>query len=68
MNQHTKTIVLGDIHGRSNWKLALHQENQFDRVIFVGDYFDSFDITGVEQIHNGIYGRIFGNRRQHIKS
>ena len=47
-----KTIVLGDIHGRSNWKLALHQENQFDRVIFVGDYFDSFDISGVEQIHN----------------
>jgi hypothetical protein len=46
-----KTLVLGDTHGRSNWKLAVHQENP-DRVIFIGDYFDSFDITGVEQIQN----------------
>jgi hypothetical protein len=47
----SKTIVIGDLHGRSNWKLAIHQENP-DRVIFIGDYFDSFEISGVEQIHN----------------
>jgi predicted phosphodiesterase len=46
-----KTVVLGDIHGRSVWKLIVNQENP-DRVVFVGDYFDSFDITGVEQLHN----------------
>jgi len=46
-----KTIVLGDTHGRSTWKLAVHQEKP-DRVIFIGDYFDSFDIPGLEQIHN----------------
>lgn len=46
-----KTIVLGDTHGRSNWKLAIHQDKP-DRVIFIGDYFDSFDISGVEQIDN----------------
>ena len=46
-----KTLVLGDTHGRSNWKLAVHQEKP-DRVIFMGDYFDSFDISGVEQIDN----------------
>jgi hypothetical protein len=46
-----KTIVLGDTHGRSNWKLAIHQE-QPDRVIFIGDYFDSFEIPGIDQIHN----------------
>jgi len=46
-----KTIVLGDTHGRSFWKLAVYKE-QPDRVIFVGDYFDSYDIPGVEQIHN----------------
>jgi len=22
-----KTVILGDTHGRSNWKLAVHQEN-----------------------------------------
>lgn len=47
----SKTLVLGDIHGRSNWKLAVHRENP-DRVIFIGDYFDSFGMSGVEQIHN----------------
>jgi predicted phosphodiesterase len=46
-----KTVVIGDIHGRSTWKLITHLE-QPDRVIFVGDYFDSWDLSGVEQIHN----------------
>ena len=46
-----KTLVLGDTHGRSTWKLITHLENA-DRVIFIGDYFDSFDISGLEQIHN----------------
>ena len=46
-----KTVVIGDVHGRSLWKLIVNQENP-DRVIFVGDYFDSFEISGVEQIQN----------------
>ncbi len=46
-----KTLVLGDTHGRSNWKLAIHQE-QPDRVIFIGDYFDSVEFSDVEQIDN----------------
>lgn len=47
----SKTICIGDTHGRSTWKLAIHQE-QPDRVIFIGDYFDSFEIPGIDQIHN----------------
>lgn len=46
-----KTIVLGDTHGRSFWKQIVHREDP-DRVIFIGDYFDSFDISGLDQIHN----------------
>lgn len=46
-----KTVVIGDIHGRSLWKLIVYKENP-DRVIFIGDYFDSFEISGVEQIQN----------------
>jgi predicted MPP superfamily phosphohydrolase len=46
-----KTVVIGDIHGRSVWKLITHIENP-DRVIFVGDYFDSFDIKGADQLSN----------------
>ena len=46
-----KTIVLGDIHGRNVWKDIVFQE-QADRVIFIGDYFDSFDIGPAEQMLN----------------
>jgi predicted MPP superfamily phosphohydrolase len=46
-----KTIVLGDTHGRSTWKLAINQDKP-DRVIFIGDYFDSYEFSGVEQIAN----------------
>jgi len=46
-----KTVVIGDLHGRSTWKLITHLENP-DRVVFIGDYFDSFIITPVEQIKN----------------
>jgi predicted MPP superfamily phosphohydrolase len=47
-----KTVVIGDTHGRSNWRLAIYQEEPVDRVIFIGDYMDSYDISAVEQIHN----------------
>jgi len=46
-----KTIFLGDIHGRSIWKDIVAQEKA-DRVIFIGDYFDSFDIEPVVQQYN----------------
>lgn len=46
-----KTLVLGDTHGTSFWKLITHKE-QPDRVIFIGDYFDSFDIKLDEQLNN----------------
>lgn len=46
------TIILGDTHGKSFWKYIKDTE-QFDRFIFIGDYFDAYqDISGVEQIHN----------------
>jgi len=46
-----RTLVLGDTHGRSLWKSIVEQEKP-DRLIFIGDYFDSFDIKGVDQINN----------------
>lgn len=46
-----KTIVLGDIHGRSAWADILKAE-QPDRVIFLGDYMDSFDVKPEDQIEN----------------
>jgi predicted phosphodiesterase len=48
-----KTVVLGDTHGRQFWKLVVNSlETDLDRLIFIGDYFDSFDINGKDQINN----------------
>jgi hypothetical protein len=47
-----KTIAIGDIHGRPYWKQIIEQEQDADRFIFVGDYFDSFTIPGIDQINN----------------
>jgi len=48
-----KTLLIGDIHGRPIWKDILKKESSnLSRVIFFGDYFDSFNIKGLEQIHN----------------
>jgi hypothetical protein len=47
-----KTVVIGDIHGRDCWKGIVANEAP-DRVIFIGDYFDSYDnYTAAEQMHN----------------
>ncbi|HSC52600.1 MAG TPA: metallophosphoesterase [Phnomibacter sp.] len=47
-----KIIALGDIHGRTAWKQIVANMD-FDRVVFVGDYFDSRDNhTGAEQVQN----------------
>ena len=47
-----KTVVIGDIHGHNSWKQIIDKEQDADRFVFVGDYFDSFTIPGVIQIHN----------------
>ena len=41
-----KTVFIGDIYGRHTWKLIVEKE-QPDHVVFMGDYFDSFDIGAV---------------------
>lgn len=51
MNKELKTVFIGDVHGRSIWKDIVAQEKA-DRVIFIGDYFDSFDTTNTYLVHN----------------
>jgi hypothetical protein len=46
-----KTVVIGDLHGKSVWKLIVHLEKP-DKIIMIGDYFDSFDIKLAEQLSN----------------
>lgn len=46
-----KIIALGDTHGRPLWKEIIEKEKP-DKIVFIGDYFDSWDISAEKQIHN----------------
>jgi hypothetical protein len=46
-----KLVAIGDTHGLTIWKDILEKE-QPTTAVFIGDYFDSFDIPGIDQIHN----------------
>jgi predicted phosphodiesterase len=46
-----KILFLGDTHGRNTWRQIIEKEKP-TKVIFVGDYFDSFNISGIEQLTN----------------
>jgi hypothetical protein len=43
-------LAIGDIHGRDGWKRYLDED--FSHYFFVGDYFDSFDLSFRRQYRN----------------
>ena len=47
-----KNIYIGDIHGRDAWKQIVSEHTDADNIVFIGDYFDSYDIGGIEQLRN----------------
>ena len=47
-----KITVISDIHGRSIWEKIVAKEFDSDLFIFLGDYFDSFDLSGITQLDN----------------
>lgn len=47
-----RLIAIGDIHGRDVWKKIVEQEVGATKEVFIGDYWDSFDIPFEEQKQN----------------
>ena len=45
-----KTITIGDLHGSGRWKAV--DPHQYDKIIFLGDYLDSFTISGDVIVEN----------------
>lgn len=46
-------IAIGDTHGRNNWEEIVKNETNVDKIIFIGDYFDTHYNVSVEfQIEN----------------
>lgn len=47
-----KILALGDTHGRKDWKQIVEEE-EWDKVVFIGDYFDTHSTTtAIQQIRN----------------
>lgn len=48
-----KIIAIGDTHGRRTWEKVKNQESEFDKFIFIGDYFDTREgIRSQDQLDN----------------
>lgn len=60
-----KIIAIGDIHGRGKWREIVSKEPDADKIVFIGNYFDSKeDIATVEQIYN--FNEIIEFKKQNI--
>lgn len=45
----SKILVLPDIHGRTFWKKPCESIDEYDRVIFLGDYLDPYDFEKISR-------------------
>ena len=43
----SKILVLPDIHGRKFWKQPCENSEEYDKIVFLGDYFDPYDFEGI---------------------
>ena len=53
VNAMNKIVIIGDIHGRNIWERIIVNEEDFSLIVFLGDYFDSYnDMTSTEEYTN----------------
>jgi hypothetical protein len=43
-----KILCIGDLHGSSCWNEIKDKTNEYDKIIFVGDYVDSFTLSNID--------------------
>jgi len=56
-----KHIFIGDLHGRDSWREINGRE--FDKIIFVGDYVDSFDLSDLAILEN--FRKVIAFKQRH---
>jgi hypothetical protein len=63
-----KTVIISDLHGKDVWKDILEKESP-DKVVFVGDYFDSFEFkvinnnyTASEKLARKMFNKNLANK------
>jgi hypothetical protein len=60
-----RIVALGDTHGRVNWKEIVAKEAAADKILFIGDYFDTHHagVSGNKQLVN--FKEILAFKREH---
>ena len=48
MEQLNDILIIPDVHGRTFWKEAIDDMEDYDKVIFLGDYLDPYPDEGIE--------------------
>jgi predicted MPP superfamily phosphohydrolase len=48
----SKIICIGDVHGRTHWKKIVEEEKDADKIVFIGDYWDSWQVKFEQQRSN----------------
>lgn len=62
----SKILVVPDIHGRTFWKKVTEEIDNYDKVVFLGDYLDAYDfeeISNEQAIEN--FKEIIDFKKQH---
>lgn len=47
-----KVVIIGDIHGRKTWKKIVKKEEDADYFVFLGDYFDPYDLSTHKEMYD----------------
>lgn len=65
MKEIKRIICLGDTHGRTKWKEIVAKESAADKILFIGDYFDTHHggVSGNKQLAN--FKEILAFKREH---
>ena len=43
-----KVLIIPDVHGRTFWKRAIDLIENYDKIIFLGDYLDPYQYEDME--------------------
>ena len=43
--------IISDVHGRQFWKDVIPRKDEFEKIIFLGDYLDPYGFEGISNLN-----------------
>ena len=43
--------IIPDVHGRQFWKDVIPRKDEFEKIIFLGDYLDPYGFEGISNLN-----------------